>query len=113
MKYIYSFSILLLLSIAVLGNQHSQLSIIVPAENITSFSISVQHNNEPISGAAISILQNGKVISSSTTIRGKCKVYIENESAFIIKIVAQGYKTVNKEIQKITQNEVITIQIKK
>ena len=96
-----------------LGHANNYATVLDPTENIISFSVSVENNNTPISGAIVNILQKDKVISTGTTIRGKCQVYIENSFKFTIKVESEGYSPVTKEIQKIDQSETITIQINK
>ena len=79
----------------------------------TSFSVEVEHNSSPVSGAKVSVLQKQKLISSGTTIRGKARLYVDDVNGFVIKVEADGFKLSTKQIKTITQGESIKIALEK
>ncbi len=78
-----------------------------------SFSVLVYNGDTPLDGAKVSVIQNGKEISSGVTMRGKAQLYIENEEPFTIKVEAKGFNAVKKEIKNVTSGEKITIDVRK
>jgi len=76
-----------------------------------SFSVVVNSGTSSIDGAKVSILQDGVVVSSGTTMRGKAQVYIENDKDFTLKVTAHGHKNYSKQITAVAQNEVVAVQM--
>ena len=77
----------------------------------TSFSVKVNSGSTALDGAKVSVIQNGVVISTGTTMRGKAQVYIENNEKFTLQVEANGHKKYTKEITAVTQSEVISVSL--
>ncbi|MFT7612504.1 MAG: hypothetical protein ACI9J3_001467 [Parvicellaceae bacterium] len=78
-----------------------------------SFSVKVNSGSTALDGAKVSILQDGVVVSTGTTMRGKAQVYIENDKDFTLQVTANGHKNYSKHITAVTQSEVITVALNK
>ena len=77
----------------------------------TSFSVKVTSGSTALDGATVTVKQNGVVISSGTTMRGKAQVYVENGDKFTLEVVAAGHKAYSKEVASVTQSEVISVAL--
>ena len=82
-------------------------------EVTTSFSVEVEHNSSPVSGAKVSVLQKQKLISSGTTIRGKARLYVDDVNGFLIEVEAEGFKLSTKQINTVSQGETIKVELEK
>jgi hypothetical protein len=82
-------------------------------EVTTSFSVEVEHNSSPVSGAKISVIQKQKLISSGTTIRGRARLYVDDVNGFLIEVEAEGFKLSTKPINTVTQGETIKVELEK
>lgn len=76
-----------------------------------SFSVKVAANSTALDGAKVSVIQNGNVISTGLSMRGKAQVYIENDQPFTLKVEKAGHKTFTKEIATVTQGETINVTL--
>ena len=86
---------------------------VVELVRTVSFSVKVFSGTNSIDGAKVTILQDGVVISSGTTMRGKAQVYIENDKDFTLQVEANGYKKYSKQITAVAQSEVISVSLVK
>ena len=82
-------------------------------EVTTSFSVEVEHNSSPVSGAKVSVIQKQKLLSYGTTIRGKARLYVDDVNGFLIKVEAKGFKPSTKQINTVTQGETIKVKLEK
>jgi hypothetical protein len=89
------------------GNNETELPVHI------SFTVVVTSGAATLDGATVSVIQNGNVVSTGTTMRGKANVYIENDQPFTLKVVAASHQTYSKEIGAISQNDQVKVPLVK